>query len=87
MSAEGKDPPPHCNECSRYDTKQSDGEAPIMEELWRLLQSTPSLLLHPGSLYPGVVAPDRVLSMGQIELFDILTACKQQTYAKLNCLK
>ena len=28
---------------------------------------TPSLPLLPGPLYPGVVAPDRVLSMGQIE--------------------
>ena len=29
------------------------------------------LWLFPGSLWPGVVAPDRALSMGQIELFDI----------------
>ena len=27
--------------------------------------------LLPDSLWPGVVAPDRVLSIGQIELFDI----------------
>ena len=33
--------------------------------------STPSLPLLPGSLSSGVVAPDRVLSIGQIELFDI----------------
>ena len=33
--------------------------------------STPSLPLFPGPLQPGVVAPDWVLSMGQIELFDI----------------
>ena len=39
-----------------------------MLELWGM-RSTLSLL--PGSLWPGVVAPDRVLSMGQIELFDI----------------
>ena len=32
------------------------------------MQSTPSLPSHPGPLRPGVVAPDRVLSMGQIEL-------------------
>ena len=41
-----------------------------MLELWGT-QSTPSLpkLLDP--LWPQVVAPNRVLSMGQIELFDI----------------
>ena len=36
----------------------------------RVPLSLPSL---PGSLWPGLVAPDRVLSMGQIELFDIQT--------------
>ena len=34
--------------------------------------STPSLPLLKGPLWPGEVTPDRVLSMGQIELFDIL---------------
>ena len=48
-----------------------------MLELWGI-QGTPSLLSLPGPLWSGVVAPDRVLSMGQIEL------C---TYAKLNCFK
>ena len=65
--ADGQDSP---DECPSYDTKQSDGEALLMLELWRirsifLFSSLPSLL------FPGVVAPDRVLSMGQIELFDI----------------
>ena len=41
-----------------------------MLELWGM-RSTPSLLSLSGLLWPGVVAPDRVLSMGQIELFDI----------------
>ena len=41
-----------------------------MLELWGM-QSTPSLPSLPGTLWPGVVAPDSVLSMGQIELFDI----------------
>ena len=50
-----------------------------------VMQSTPSLLSLPVPLLPGVVAPDRVLSIGQIELFDNETACKQITYAKLNC--
>ena len=37
-----------------------------MLELWEM-QSTPSLLSLPGSLWLGVVAPERVLSMDQIE--------------------
>ena len=63
--AEGKDPP--LNECPAYDTKQSDGAAQIMLELWGM-RSIPSLLSIPGSLSLGVVAPDKVLSKGQIEL-------------------
>ena len=54
---------PPANECPGYDTKQSDGEVPAMLELWGM-QSTPSLPLLPGPLWPGVVAPDRALSMG-----------------------
>ena len=54
---------PTPNECPRYDTKQSDGEVPAMLELWRM-RSTPSLPLLPGPLWPGVIAPDRALSMG-----------------------
>ena len=46
-----------------------------MLELWGM-QSTPSLPLLPGPLWSGVIASERVLSMGQIEL------C---TCAKLNC--
>ena len=46
-----------------YDTKQSDGEASVMLELWEM-QSAPSLPSLPGPLWPGVVAPDRVLCMG-----------------------
>ena len=49
-----------------------------MMELWGM-QSTPSLLLLPGPLWPGVVALDRVISMGQIEQ----TVCKQMTNIKL----
>ena len=51
------------NECPRYDTKQSDGEVPVMLELWGM-HSTPSMSLLPGPLWPEVVVPDRVLSMG-----------------------
>ena len=45
-----------------YDIKQSDGEAPVLE-FWRMW-STPLLPLFPDPLWPRVVAPDRVLSMG-----------------------
>ena len=53
---------PHPNECSGYDTK-TDSEAPVMLELWGM-RSTPSLPLLPCPLWPGVVALDRVISMG-----------------------
>ena len=68
VSAEGLDAP---NECPGYDTKQSDGEVPIMVELWEM-QSTPSLPSLPSLLWLLVVAPDKVLSMGQIELKCVL---------------
>ena len=58
------------NECPGYDTKQSDGETPVMLELWAM-QSTPPLQLLLGPLWPGMVAPDRALSKGYIEI----TAC------------
>ena len=67
------------NECPGYDTKQSDGKAQVMLKLWGV-RSTPSLPLLLGSLWPGVVTPDRVLSIGQIELFDFQTVCKQMDY-------
>ena len=45
------------------DTKQSDGEAPVLPVLWGM-RRTPSLLSLPGPHRPGVVAPDKALSMG-----------------------
>ena len=50
------------NECPRYDTKQSDDQVPVMQEVWAMwiTSSLPSL---PGPLWPRVVAPDKVLSM------------------------
>ena len=57
----GKTPP--LNECSGYVTKRSDGEVPVMLEIWGM-RSAPLLPLLPGPLWPGVVAPDRALSMG-----------------------
>ena len=53
FSAEGKST---SNECPRYDTKQSDGEVPVMLELWGM-QSTFSLPLLPGPSWPREVAP------------------------------
>ena len=48
ISAEGiRLIPPY--KCPWYDTKQSDGEVPVILELWEM-QSTPSLLLLPGPL-------------------------------------
>ena len=61
ISAEGVKPSP--NECPGYGTKQSDGEVPVMLELWGN-RSTLSLASLQGPLWPGVVAPDRPLSMG-----------------------
>ena len=55
---------------SGYDIKKSYGEASVMLELWAMW-TTPSLLLLAGPLCPGAVAPDKILSMGQIEMFDI----------------
>ena len=59
-TAEGQDPP---DECPGYDTKQSDGEVPAVLELWGM-RSSSSLPLLPGPLWPGMVVPDRALSMG-----------------------
>ena len=60
-AVEYTDPPP--NECPGYDTEKSDGEVPAVLELWGMW-SIPSLPSLPGPLWPGVVAPDRALSMG-----------------------
>ena len=46
------------NESPRYDTKQSDGEVPVMLELWGMWR-TPSLPLLPCALWPGMVAPEK----------------------------
>ena len=50
------------NECPGYNTKQSDGKVLVI----------PSLASLPGPLWPGVVEPDRVLSLSRIELNYIL---------------
>ena len=77
-------PPPH-SECPGYDTEQSDGEAPVILT-FREIGSTPSVPSIPRPLWLGVVASDRALALGQIELIhgNHLTLL---TNAKLNCLK
>ena len=60
----GKTPPP--TSVPGYDTKLPVGETPVLE-LWGMW-SIPSLPLLQGPLWPGVVVPDSILSMNQIEL-------------------
>ena len=76
------------NECPWYDTKQSNCVVPVILELWGML-STPSLPSLPGPLWPWVVAPDRVLSMGQIELNCVLMlnwiAWNRTVFCHWNC--
>ena len=55
-----KNTPPHTTSVLIYDTKQSDGEVPVMLELWGM-QSTPSLPSLPDPLWPRVVTPDRAV--------------------------
>ena len=68
--SKGVRPPPPTS-VLLYDTKQSDGEVPIMLKLWGM-QNTTLLSSLPGPLWPGVVVPDRVLFIDQIELNCIL---------------
>ena len=96
ISSMGKTLP--MNECPGYDTKQSNGEIPVMLELWGMW-STPSLPSLRGPFRTGMVTPDWVLSIGQIELNCVLMlswivwirtvfwAMKLCTNAKLNYLK
>ena len=59
------------SKCHGHDSKQSDDEVTVMLELWGI-RSYPSLPSLPGSLWPGVVASERILSFGQIELNYVL---------------
>ena len=54
--------PPLTNQCSRYDSKLSDREF-LALELWEIW-STLSLQLLSGPLWPGVVIPVKVPTMG-----------------------
>ena len=57
-------------ECPWCDINQSDFQAPVILEPWGMW-GTPSFPSLPDPLRPEMVAPDRGLSMGQIELLDI----------------
>ena len=48
---------------------------------------TSSLPFLSGPLWLIVVAPDTILFMGQIELFDIHAEGKEMAYDKLDCLQ
>ncbi len=66
---------PFAEKQSVYSTAPADrakfvGEAPLIQKIW-VMRSNTSMPSLPGLLCPGVVAPDRVPSMGQIELLDI----------------
>ena len=65
ICAEGQDSPP----MSVPDMTRNNVMALVLESwgIWNI----PPLPLFPGPLWPRVVAPDRVLPLGQIELFDI----------------
>ena len=56
--------------CPVYDTKQPDAEAPVRLEFWGM-RSNPSLPSLPATHCPEMVVPGRVLSIDQVELFDI----------------
>ena len=58
------------NKSTAYDTKQSAAEAPLMDLLG--MPSDPLLTSLPGTLWPGVVAPDRVLFIVLIEQYCVL---------------
>ena len=59
------------NKCPGYDIKQSDGKVPVMLELWGML-STPSSPSLPRQLWSEMIAPDKVLPIGQMELNCVL---------------
>ena len=57
------------NECCRYNTKQSNGEALVILERWGML-STQFIAIALRSTQARTSTPERALSMGQVELFD-----------------
>ena len=81
-------PPP--NEYLGYDIKQSDGEVPVMLELWEI-QSTPSLPSLPSPLWLGVIAPNKgpfsELNRTKLWFLEFTAFAFKLRSAKLNYLK
>ena len=59
------------NDCPGYDTKQSDGEAPVNGGALENVEY-PFIAITPRSTLTGVVVPDRVPSIDRIELNCVL---------------
>ena len=81
--------------CPGHDTKQFHGETSVLLKLYGM-QGISLLPSIPDSLWHEEVAPDRILSMGQIELNCVsmlywvvwnrtVLTFKLHTYAKLDC--
>ena len=80
-----------CNVCPEYDTKQSDGEVPVLLELWGMC-NTPLIAIALRSTLAGLEAPDkdRVYRSNRTKLWSLelnISAFKLSIHAKLNCLK
>ena len=58
----------HPHECPGYETKQSDGEVPVMLELWGMS----FIPIAPRSILVRMVVLDCILSKGLIELNCVL---------------
>ena len=63
------------NVCPGYEIKTFDGEAPVLVlcEVW----STPLFIITPRSTLNRKVVPNRVPSVGYIELFNYFAMSKQ----------
>ena len=79
LFCKGVRPAPTADEYPGYDTKQSDGEIPVILELWEM-QSYSSLPSFPRPFWSEMLASYRILSIGS-------NRTKLCTYAKLNCSK
>ena len=69
VSLQSDKPSPYS--CPGYDIKQSNVVVPVILEVWGM-RRTPLLPSQRDPLWPGAVASDRVLFMGQIELNCVL---------------
>ena len=65
--------------CTGYDTKRSDGKAPILENA-----ESPFINISPKSILPEVEVPVMLASAAQIEQFYHLQYFKPFNYVKTN---